>query len=99
MRRVRVERPRELLRVLAHLLGQRLQELVERSAQILGELLDLLVGRAAFERLPQRLLGGAQRRFGVGEMAVLDRHRHAPQPRHDIAQLVVDLGRCWPGGI
>ena len=89
---IRIERARELLRVLAHLLGQRLHELVERGAQLVGELLDLLVGRAALQRLAQRFLRGAQRGLGVGELAVLDRHRHRPQPRHHVAQLIVGLG-------
>ena len=86
-----VERAGELLRVLAHLLGERLHELVERRAQLVGQLLDLLVGGAALQRLAQRFLRGAQRRLGVGQHAVLDGHRHRPQPRHDVAQLVVGL--------
>src|SRR5262249_38879711 len=62
---VAVERARELLRVLAHLLGERLHELVERGAQLVGEAFDLLVGGAAFECLPQVLLRLAQRRLGI----------------------------------
>ena len=42
--------------------------------------------------MPQGLLRLAQGGFGIGQLAVLDRHRHAPQPRHDITQLVVGLG-------
>ena len=59
LRVIRIERPRHL-RVLAHLLGQRLHELVERGAQLVRQLLDLLVGRAALQRLAQRFLRGAQ---------------------------------------
>ena len=84
---VAVERARELLRILAHLLGQRLHEFVERRAQLVGQLLDLLVARAALQRLPQGFLRLPQGGFGIGEAAVLDGHRHAPQPRHHIAQL------------
>ena len=65
---IAVERARELLGILAQLLGQRLHELVERGAQIVGELFDLLVGRAALQRLAQRLLRLAQRGFGIGEL-------------------------------
>ena len=71
MRRVLVERARHL-RVLAHLLGQRLHELVERGAQLVGQLLDLLVAGVAIERVAQRVLRLAQRLFGVGDIAVLD---------------------------
>ena len=56
---LRIERARHL-RVLAHLLGQRLQELVERRAQLIHQLLDLFVGGAALQRLAQRVLRGAQ---------------------------------------
>ena len=87
-----IERPRELLRVLAHLLGQGLQELVERRAQLVGELLDLLVARAALQRLAQRFLRRAQGLLGIGDAAVLEMHRHVPHARNDVAQLVVALG-------
>ena len=90
--RIGIERSGELLRVLAQLLGQRLQELVERGAQLVGELLDLLVGRAAFQRLAQRFLGCAQRLLGIGDAAVLEIYGHVPQARHHIAQLVVAVG-------
>jgi hypothetical protein len=45
--RIGIVRAGELLRIAAHLLGQRLHELVERRAQLVGEPLDLLVGGAA----------------------------------------------------
>src|ERR1700730_1902106 len=86
-----VELALRLLRVLTHLLGERLHELVERRAQIFGELLDFLVGRATLQRLTQGFLCLARRGLGVGKLAVLDHARHAPQPRHDVAQLVVGL--------
>ena len=88
---VRIERPRHL-RVLAHLLGQRLHELVERRAQLIHQLLDLFVGGAALQRLAQRVLRRAQCLLGLGDVAVLDVDRHRPQPRHDVAQAVVVLG-------
>src|SRR6476646_8831831 len=84
-----VERPCELLRVLAHLLRQGLQELVERSAQLVGELLELLVARAALQRLTQRFLRRAQGLLGIGDAAVLEMHRHVPHARNDVAQLVI----------
>ena len=90
--RIGIDAARLLLRILAHLLGQRLQELVERGAQFVGQLLDLFVAGAAFERLTQRLLRRAQLRFGVGDVAVLDLRRHRPQPLHDFAQMIVGLG-------
>ena len=89
--RILVERPRHL-RVLAHLLGERLQELVERRPQVVHQLLEFLVGGAALERLTQRLLGGAQLLLGVGDVAVLELGRHRPQPLHHVAQVVVRLG-------
>ena len=51
-----VERAGELLRILAHLLGERLHEIVERRAQFVGQLLDLFVGGAALQRLAQGFL-------------------------------------------
>ena len=74
---LRIERPRHL-RVLAHLLGQRLQELVERGAQLIHQLLDLFVGGAALQRLAQRVLRRAQRLLGLGDVAVLDRAPPSP---------------------
>ena len=82
-----------MLRVLAHLLGQRLHELVERGAQLVRQLLDLFVGRAALQRLAQRVLRRRAARFSASETlpsSSVDRHR--PQPRHHVAQLVVALG-------
>src|SRR5262245_23868343 len=90
--RIGIERPGELLRILAHLLGQRLQELVERGAQLVGEPLDLLVVGAALQRLAQRFLCRAQRLLGIGHAAVLEMHRHVPHARDHVAQLVVALG-------
>src|SRR5262245_21268010 len=49
--RIGIERARKLLRVLAHLLRQRLHEFVERRAQLVGEPLDLLIASAALQRL------------------------------------------------
>ena len=88
---IRIERPRHL-RVLAHLLGQRLHELVERRAQFIHQLLDLFVGRAALQRLAQRILRRAKRLLGFRDVAVFQEHRHRPQPRHHVAQAVVGLG-------
>ncbi len=89
--RIRIHRPRHL-RILPHLLGQRLQEFVERRAQFLGQLLDFVFARTALQRLTQSFLRRAQRRFGVGNVAVLEPDRHVPQPHHDIAQRVVGPG-------
>ena len=58
---VGIERARQLLRIVAELLGELAQEIIQRGAQIVGELLDLLVGGAAFQRLLERLLRRAQR--------------------------------------
>src|SRR5262245_1932014 len=58
--RIGIERAGKLLRILAHLLRQRLQELVERGTQLVGEPLDLLIAGAALQRLAQRFLGRAQ---------------------------------------
>ena len=90
--RIGIERPRQLLRVLAQLLGQRLQELVERRPQLIGEPLDLLVAGAAFQRLAQRFLRRAQCLLGIRNAAVLEIDRHVPHARDHIAQLVVVLG-------
>ena len=90
---VGIEGTGELLRVLAQLLGQRLQELVERRAQLVGELLELLVGRAALQCLAQRFLGGAQGLLGIRHAAVLEMDRHVPHARDHVAQLVVGLAR------
>ena len=79
--RIGIERTGELFRIAPHLLGQRLQELVERGAQIVGELLELFVGGAALQRLAQRFLRRAQRRFGIGDVAVFELHRHVPHAR------------------
>ncbi len=89
-----IQRPRQLLRVLAHLLGERLQELVERGAQLVGQLLDLFIGRAAVERLPQCFLGGAQRLLGIGHVAVFEVDRHVPHAGDDVAQLIVATWRA-----
>ena len=89
---IAVERARQLLRIAAHLLGQRLQELVHRRAQLLHQLLDLFVAGAAFERLAQRVLRLAQRLLGLADIAVLDLQRHVPHARHHLAQRVVGFG-------
>ena len=70
----------------------RLQEAVHSGAQLIHELLDFLVAGAAFERLPQRLLGAAQTGLRVRDVAVLDADRHLPEPLGDFAQIVVGLG-------
>jgi len=85
-----IDRPRRL-RVLAHLLGQRLQELVERRPQLLHQLLELFVARPALQRLTQRILRLPQPRLGVGHVAVLDLRRHRPQALHHLAYRVVVL--------
>ena len=74
------------------MLLHRLHIAVHGGAQLIHELLDFLFGGAAFERLAQRLLGVAQACLGVGDVAVLDADRHLPQPRGDVAQIVVGLG-------
>ncbi len=83
---------RAFLRVLPHLLGQRLHELVEGCAQLIGELLDLVVAGVAVERFAQRILRLAQAFLGLGDIAILKLNRHRPHPRHDLAQLVVGSG-------
>ena len=81
----------KLLRILAHFLGERLQELVHGGAQLIHQLFDFFVARAALERLPQRLLRLAQRLLGLRHVSVFELDRHVPQPRDDIAQCVVAL--------
>jgi hypothetical protein len=88
---LRIERTRHL-RILAHLLGQRLQELVERGAQLVHQALEFLVAGAAFERLAQGPPAPRARALGLRNVAVLDQHRHRPQPPHHVAQRVVVLG-------
>jgi len=90
--RIGVERPGELLRILAHLLGHGLHEPVERRAKLIGQALDLLLARAPLQSLTERFLRGAQLRLGVGDVAVLDLDRHRPEATHDFAQVVVALG-------
>src|SRR2546426_1039596 len=90
--RIGIERARELLRILAHLLRQRLHELVERGTQLVGEPLDLLIAGAAFERLTQRFFRRAQSLLGIGDAAILQMHGHVPHARDDVAQLIVALG-------
>jgi len=70
--RVRIERSRQLLRIVAQLFGQLAHELVESRAQVLGELLDFFVAGPALQRLLQRFLRGAQRLGHVGDVAVFD---------------------------
>ena len=89
---VGIERPRQLLRIVAQLFGELAQEIVQRRAQILGELLDLLVAGAAFQRLLERLLRGAQRLVDVGDVAVLDGDGERPQAGDDLAHGVVGAG-------
>ena len=88
---VAVERPGKLLIVLL-LLAHRLHVAIHRGAQLVHELLEVLLAGAALERLAQRLLGVAQRRLRVGNVAVLEADRHRPQPPDDVAQIVVGLG-------
>ena len=89
--RIAIERAGELLTI-SHLFLHRLQEAIHRGAQLIHELLDFLVGSAAFERLPQRLLGAAQIGLRVGDIAVLDADRHLPKPLGHFTQIVVGLG-------
>src|SRR5262245_46001642 len=89
--RIGIERAGKLLRILAHLLRQRLQELVERGTQLVGEPLDLLIAGAALQRLAQRFLGRAQSLLGIGDAAILEMHGHVPHARDDLAQLIVAL--------
>ena len=87
-----VERTRQLLRILLHLLHQRLQEFVHRGAKIIHQFFQFFVGGAAFERLPQGFLSLAQRLFGLADIAVFDLNRHVPHPRRRLAQRVVGFG-------
>ena len=87
--RVTIERPRKLLRILAHLLGKSLQELVHGRAQLIHQLLDFFVARAAFERLTKRLLCLTQCLFGLRDVSVFKLNGHVPQPGHHFAQGVV----------
>ena len=77
--RIGIERAGELLRILAHLLSQRLQILAQRLAQRIGELLELGIGRALRQRLFQRVDGallGLQRRVGLAVAQALLRVAH-----------------------
>jgi hypothetical protein len=56
----------------------RLHEAVHGRAQLVHQLLELLVAGAAVERVAQRLLGVAQGRLGIGNIAVLEADRHRP---------------------
>src|SRR5262245_31111459 len=90
--RIGIERARELLRILAHLLRQRLHELVERGTQLVGEPLDLLITGAALQRLAQRFFRRAQSLLSIGDAAILQMHGHVPHARDDVTQLIVALG-------
>ncbi len=85
------ERAGELAAVF-QLLRHRLHETVHGGAQLVHQRLDLLVGGAAVERLLQRVFGGAQGFLRIGNVAVLEAHRHLPKPLHDVPQIVVALG-------
>ena len=80
------------LRIVAQLLGELAHEIVQRRAQILGQLLDLFVAGAAFQRLLERVLRGAQRLVDVGDVAVLDGDGERPQAGDDLAHRVVGAG-------
>ena len=87
-----IERPRQGLRIVAHLLGELAHEIIQRRAQILGELLDLLVAGAALQRLLQRVLRRAQRLVDIGDVAVLDGDGERPQAGDHLAQRIVGAG-------
>ncbi len=87
-----IERPRQCLRIVAQLLGELAHEIIQRRAQILGELLDLFVAGAAFQRLLERVLRGAQRLVDIGDVAVLDGDGERPQAGDDLAQGIVGAG-------
>jgi hypothetical protein len=72
-----IERAGQLLRIVAHLLGELAQEIIQRRAQVLGQLLDLFVAGAAFQRLLEGVLRGPQRLVDVGDVA----HRLATTSR------------------
>ena len=91
---VGVERPSQLLRIVAQLFGELAHEFVERSPQVLGQLLDLFIAGAAFQRLLQRVLRRAQCFVDIGDVAVLDHHGERPQAGDNFAQR-----RVIPGGI
>ena len=90
--RIRIERARQLLRIVAELLGELAQEIVQRRAQIVGELLDLLVAGAAFQRLLQRFLRRAQRLVDIGDVAILDGDGERPEAGDDVAQRHIGAG-------
>src|SRR5207247_3575899 len=87
-----IERPRQLLGIVAQLLGELAHEIIQRGAQVLGELLDLFVAGAAFERLLERLLRGTQGLVHIGDVAILDDDRKRPQVGDDLAHGVVGAG-------
>ncbi len=79
------------LRIVAHLLGELAHVIVHRLAQVLRQLLDLLVGRAAVERLLQRVLRRAQRLVDIGDIAVLDGDGERPHAGDHRAQRIVGV--------
>src|SRR5260221_2344266 len=87
-----IERPRQLLGIVAQLLGELAHEIIQRGAQVLGELLDLFVAGAAFQRLLERLLRGTQGLVHIGDVAILDDDRERPQAADDLAHGVVGAG-------
>ncbi len=87
-----IERPRQLLGIVALLFGELADEIIQRRAQVFGELLDLLVAGAAFQRLLERVLRGAQRLVDIGDVAVLDGDGERPQAGDHRAHRVVGAG-------
>ncbi len=53
---VRIERTRQLLRIVFHLVRKLAHEIIQRSLQIFRELFDLFVAGAAFQGLFQSIL-------------------------------------------
>ena len=81
------------LRVLPHLLRQRLHVLVQRFAQFLRQPGDFLIARAFFQRLAQGFLCISELALGRRQVPILDRQRKIPQKRQHGLELVIGFPR------